>query len=122
MSASLPLGPLGQRGPPHDRNPLDRVALEAPLSVVAPVQRDEETVALVQHDAVAFGPFRDGAQGQVEFAQHGFHGLFDIVLKDFTPEAVAAPWTAIRDDSSLRVPRDGGDYWNMVQAAIGVSA
>jgi len=45
-----------------------------------------------------------------------------VVLRDFTPEAVAANWAAIRDDSNLRIPHDGGDYWNMVQAAIGASA
>ena len=45
-----------------------------------------------------------------------------VVLKDFTPEALAADWAAIRDDSHLRVPRDGGDYWNMVQTAIGADA
>jgi NAD(P)-dependent dehydrogenase (short-subunit alcohol dehydrogenase family) len=44
-----------------------------------------------------------------------------VVLKEFTPEAVAGQWTAIRDDSKLRVPRDGGDYWNMVQTAIGAA-
>jgi NAD(P)-dependent dehydrogenase (short-subunit alcohol dehydrogenase family) len=44
-----------------------------------------------------------------------------VVLKDFTPDAVAAQWAAIRDESKLRIPRDGGDYWNMVQAAIGAA-
>jgi len=44
-----------------------------------------------------------------------------VVLEDFTPEAVAAQWAAIRDDGKLRVPRDGGDYWGMVQAATGAS-
>ena len=44
-----------------------------------------------------------------------------VVLNDFTPDAVAAQWAAIRDESKLRIPRDGGDYWNMVQAAIGAA-
>ncbi len=41
-----------------------------------------------------------------------------VTLDDFTPEAVAAQWDKIRDASHLRIPKDGGDYWNMVQKTI----
>ena len=44
-----------------------------------------------------------------------------VTLEDYSPEAVAAAWGAIRDTSRLRVPRDGGDYWDIVQAAIGAT-
>ncbi len=44
-----------------------------------------------------------------------------VVLNDYTPEAVAADWPAIRDESRLRIPRDGGDYWAMVQKATGAA-
>lgn len=42
-----------------------------------------------------------------------------VTLEDYTPEAVAARWSDIRDTSHLRVPRDGADYWNMIQQATG---
>jgi NAD(P)-dependent dehydrogenase (short-subunit alcohol dehydrogenase family) len=42
-----------------------------------------------------------------------------VVLDAFTPEAVAARWNEIRDTSHLRVPRDGADYWDMIQKATG---
>ena len=44
-----------------------------------------------------------------------------VVLAEYTPEAVASQWAAIRDDAKLRVPRDGTDYWGMVQKAIGAA-
>jgi NAD(P)-dependent dehydrogenase (short-subunit alcohol dehydrogenase family) len=42
-----------------------------------------------------------------------------VVLDTFTPEAVAARWADIRATTNLRVPHDGGDYWNMIQKATG---
>jgi NAD(P)-dependent dehydrogenase (short-subunit alcohol dehydrogenase family) len=42
-----------------------------------------------------------------------------VVLDDYTPEAVAAQWGAIRDTSNLRIPLDGTDYWNIIQKEIG---
>jgi NAD(P)-dependent dehydrogenase (short-subunit alcohol dehydrogenase family) len=42
-----------------------------------------------------------------------------VVLSQYTPEEVAAQWGVIRDAANLRVPRDGTDYWNMIQAATG---
>ncbi len=44
-----------------------------------------------------------------------------VMLDSYTPEAVASRWGDIRDTAKLRVPRDGGDYWNMVQEAIGAA-
>jgi NAD(P)-dependent dehydrogenase (short-subunit alcohol dehydrogenase family) len=45
-----------------------------------------------------------------------------VTLDAFTAEAVAAQWPAIRDTSKLQIPTDGGDYWNMIQKAIGAAA
>ncbi|MEQ1808284.1 MAG: SDR family NAD(P)-dependent oxidoreductase [Terricaulis sp.] len=44
-----------------------------------------------------------------------------VTLSDYSPEAVAARWNDIRDTSHLRVPRDGTDYWNMIQATTGAT-
>jgi NAD(P)-dependent dehydrogenase (short-subunit alcohol dehydrogenase family) len=44
-----------------------------------------------------------------------------VVLDEYTPEAVAARWPDIRDVSNLRIPRDGTDYWTMIQKATGQS-
>jgi NAD(P)-dependent dehydrogenase (short-subunit alcohol dehydrogenase family) len=45
-----------------------------------------------------------------------------VTLDEYTPEAVAGAWDRIRDVSSLRVPADGGDFWNMIQQATGAAA
>jgi NAD(P)-dependent dehydrogenase (short-subunit alcohol dehydrogenase family) len=42
-----------------------------------------------------------------------------VVLKEYSPEEVAAQWDDIRDVSTLRVPRDGTEYWNMIQKVTG---
>lgn len=44
-----------------------------------------------------------------------------VLLDDFTPEAVAAQWDAIRDPSTLTVPVDATDYWRMIQAKTGAT-
>jgi NAD(P)-dependent dehydrogenase (short-subunit alcohol dehydrogenase family) len=44
-----------------------------------------------------------------------------VTLDEFTPEAVAARWSEIRDTSHLRIPRDGAEYWAMVQNATGAA-
>lgn len=44
-----------------------------------------------------------------------------VTLEDYTPEAIAGNWSAIRDTSHLRVPRDGTEYWNMIQRATGAA-
>lgn len=44
-----------------------------------------------------------------------------VILDSYTPEAVAANWGDIRDTAHLRVPRDGTDYWNMIQKATGAA-
>jgi NAD(P)-dependent dehydrogenase (short-subunit alcohol dehydrogenase family) len=45
-----------------------------------------------------------------------------VTLEAFTPEAVAARWADIRDTARLRVPRDGAEYWTMIQQATGVAS
>ncbi len=45
-----------------------------------------------------------------------------VVLDTYAPEAVASAWPAIRDTSSLRVPRDGVDYWEIIQSKLGALA
>jgi NAD(P)-dependent dehydrogenase (short-subunit alcohol dehydrogenase family) len=45
-----------------------------------------------------------------------------VVLDTFEPEAVAASWDAIRDVSNLRIPKDGADYWEIIQSKLGAVA
>lgn len=42
-----------------------------------------------------------------------------VVLDDFSPEAVAGQWEAIRDTSALTVPADATTYWHMIQEKTG---
>ncbi|WP_395652188.1 SDR family NAD(P)-dependent oxidoreductase [Brevundimonas sp.] len=44
-----------------------------------------------------------------------------VVLDDFTPEGVAAQWSAIRDTSALTVPTDATNYWHMIQSRTGAT-
>lgn len=44
-----------------------------------------------------------------------------VKLAAYTPEAVASQWDLIRDTANLRVPRDGADYWNMIQQVVGAA-
>ncbi|MGD9980128.1 MAG: SDR family NAD(P)-dependent oxidoreductase [Hyphomonadaceae bacterium] len=45
-----------------------------------------------------------------------------VTLDAYTPETVAARWGDIRDTGRLRVPRDGADYWTMIQQATGAAS
>ncbi|HVY86882.1 MAG TPA: SDR family NAD(P)-dependent oxidoreductase [Caulobacterales bacterium] len=93
---------------------LDSDPTEDPMSVrrVSPL-----VLALAHESCPASGEIFNAGCGWVSRTVIAVND--GVTLDSYTPEAVAAHWNEIRDTSHLRVPRDGGDYWNMIQKATG---
>jgi NAD(P)-dependent dehydrogenase (short-subunit alcohol dehydrogenase family) len=75
------------------------------------------TLALAHESCPASGEIFNAGCGWVSRSVVALnHG---VVLDAYTPEAVASHWSEIRDTTKLRVPRDGAEYWDMIQKATG---
>ena len=95
--------------PPADADPGDD-----PMSVrrVSPL-----VLALAHESCPASGEIFNAGCGWISRSVIAVNA--GVTLKEYSPEAVAAQWSAIRDTAHLAIPKDGAEYWNMVQKATG---